>query len=330
MPDLFHSLRGYDLGHLRIIAGLWGLDLRARAPQDAAQELATALLEPRLAGELMSALPAEAAGALNALASAGGRIPWAAFERQFGEVREMGAGRRDREKPYLKPASPGETLYYRGILARAFFDTDKGPQEFAYLPDDWLPLIRPGPGAGIPAAAQTLGRRATPPERRQTIPATDRILDEATTYLAALRIGRAPGPDPVLQGLLRAAGLVKRDVLQAEAVKTFLKTPRREALRLLVNAWRGSDEFNELRLLPDLVCEGEWRNDPLAARGFLLNLLRAIPRAAWWSLASFAEESKPVFPTFNAPRATTTRGSSRTPKAPICAASTTGTASTEP
>ena len=27
MPDLFHTLLKYDLGHLRIIAGLWGLEL---------------------------------------------------------------------------------------------------------------------------------------------------------------------------------------------------------------------------------------------------------------------------------------------------------------
>ena len=299
MPDLLHSLRGYDLGQLRIIAGIWGLDLQAKSTQEAAQELVTALHEPRLAGELIGALPNDAAAAMNALARAGGRMPWAAFERQFGEVREMGAARRDREKPYLKPASPGEILYYRGILSRAFFDTDKGVQEFAYVPDDWLPLIRPG--AGGAGAAPPLGRRATPAERRQVVPATDGVLDEATTYLAALRIGQAPDPDPVLRSLLGGAGLIKRDVLQAAAVKKFLETPRRDALKMLVNAWRESEEFNELRLIPGLICEGEWRNDPRAARAFLLNLLRVIPRAAWWSLASFAEGTKARFPDFQRP-----------------------------
>jgi hypothetical protein len=301
MPDLFHALRGYDLGQLQIIAGLWGLDLQAKTPQDAAQELVAALHAPRLGSELISSLPDNAVSALNALARAGGRIPWAAFERQYGGVREMGAGRRDREKPYLRPASPGETLYYRGILARAFFDTDKGPQEFAYLPDDWLPLIRQSPEAGSPVAAQVLGRRATPAERRLTIPATDRILDEATTYLAAVRSGQAPDLDPVLRGLLGAAGLLKRDVLQAAAVKTFLETPRRDALKMLVSAWRDSEEFNELRLVPGLVCEGEWRNDARTARGFLLSLLRAIPRAAWWSLASFVDGVNARFPDFQRP-----------------------------
>ena len=54
-------------------------------------------------------------------------MPWAGFTRQFGDVREIGAGKRDREQPYLAPASAAEVLFYRGLLERAFFDTDKGP-----------------------------------------------------------------------------------------------------------------------------------------------------------------------------------------------------------
>ena len=60
----------------------------------------------------------------------------------------MGAARRDREKPHLNPASPAEVLFYRALLFRAFFNTDKGPQEFAYIPDDLLELV--GPPGHIP------------------------------------------------------------------------------------------------------------------------------------------------------------------------------------
>ncbi len=56
----------------------------------------------------------------------------------------MGAGKRDREHPHLKPASTSEVLFYRALIARAFFDTDKGPQEFAYIPDDLFELINHG------------------------------------------------------------------------------------------------------------------------------------------------------------------------------------------
>ena len=30
MPDLIHSLQNRDIGHLRIVAELWGLDSKAR------------------------------------------------------------------------------------------------------------------------------------------------------------------------------------------------------------------------------------------------------------------------------------------------------------
>ena len=72
-------------------------------------------------------------------------MPWAAFARQFGEIREAGPGRRDREQVYLNPASTAETLFYRAFLARAFFDTPNGAQEFAYIPEDLAQLIKPNP-----------------------------------------------------------------------------------------------------------------------------------------------------------------------------------------
>ena len=91
---------------------------------------------PDLVGEMVDSLNAQARSALEGLAQAGGKMPWAAFARQFGEIREAGPGRRDREQVYLNPVSAAETLFYRAFLARAFFDTPDGAQEFAYIPED--------------------------------------------------------------------------------------------------------------------------------------------------------------------------------------------------
>ena len=141
MPALVHSLQNHDLGNLRLIAGLWGLGLNSNDVDSAREELATSLLNPKLTTELIASLSSDLRTALSALVNAGGRLPLAAFVRQYGEIREMGAGRRDREHPHLKPASITEALFYRGLLARAFFDTIQGPQEFIYIPDDLLVLI---------------------------------------------------------------------------------------------------------------------------------------------------------------------------------------------
>src|SRR5512135_1038302 len=142
MPDLIQSLQHHDLAFLRIVAGLWGLELQSQETDEAANELAGSLLQPELAFEVLSALNPQPRSALAALTAANGRIPWAPFTRQFGDVRDMGAARRDREKPYLKPASASEALFYRALMSRAFFNTDKGPQEFAYIPDDLLRVVQ--------------------------------------------------------------------------------------------------------------------------------------------------------------------------------------------
>ncbi len=143
MPDLFHSLLKQDLGHLRIIAELWGLELNSTDSDAALEKLSVSLLEPGLLAELIDTLSPEANSAIDALVSSGGRIPWPMFTRKYGDIREAGAGKRDREKLYLQPESATEVLFYRGLLARAFFDTKKGPQEFAYIPDDLLNADQP-------------------------------------------------------------------------------------------------------------------------------------------------------------------------------------------
>jgi hypothetical protein len=325
MPDLLASLQDHDLGHLHIVAGMWGLELSSREAGAAAEELAACMLDAGLVSELTESLPAEAGTALRALIAREGRIPWAEFTRRFGQVREMGPGKRDRENPQFKPASPAETLYYRALLARAFFDTDKGPQEFAYVPADLLPLMghedpdllmngddglrvsgskSPSP-ENTAASAQALGRPASPGEHGEEALAGDRLLDDATTLLAALRLGITPPdtsiPRPVVQEFLRAAGLIKKSAPQPEPVKRFLEAPRGDALKMLVDRWIESESFNELQLMPGIICEGEWSNQPLVTREFLLSLLEPLPDGKWWSLPAFIRAVKEKYPDYQRP-----------------------------
>jgi hypothetical protein len=294
MPDLFDSLLKQDIGHLRVIAELWGLELKSIDADAAREELSVSLLEPALFAELI------------------GRIPWPTFTRKYGEIREAGAGKRDREKLYLHPASTTEILYYRALLARAFFDTQKGPQEFAYIPDDLLSLLsieeeeeQEGHPEVRAERVEPIGRAASPGEKGQDIPANDFILDDATTLLAALRLGIEP-PDtkiPVrtLQSLLQSANLIKGSTPQPELVKSFLEASRPDALTMLQNAWIESESFNELWLMPTILCEGEWKNQPQETREFLLNLLNAIPEGKWWSISAFIRDIKQKYADFQRP-----------------------------
>lgn len=319
MPDLFTSLQKQDLGHLRILAGLWGLELESNETSQALKELCASLLDPDLLAEILEALNPEARNALEALAAKNGRIPWAEFTRRFGDIREMGAGKRDRENPHLNPASTAEVLFYRALLARAFFNTANGPQEFAYIPDELLKIINHKGhedhegntqksseiSVNSMANPEPLGRPASPGEKAYPIPANDFILDDATTLLAALRLGIDPPetslPRPVLEGFLRAAKIILKSGPKPERVKAFLEAPREEARRMLADAWLESETFNELRQLPGLVFEGEWQNQPTVTREFLLNLLETIPDGKWWSLPAFVRDIKAKYADFQRP-----------------------------
>jgi XPB/Ssl2-like helicase family protein len=330
MPDLFDSLLKQDIGHLRIIAEFWGLELDSKSADASREKLTVSLLDPKLLAELTETLSPEADSAIKYLVNVGGRIPWPTFTRKFGDIREAGAGKRDREKLHLKPASAAEILYYRGLLARAFFDTEKGPQEFAYIPDDMLELLNRGiielhrenqvaslrlkdlssPLETV-AENESLGRPASPAEKGNEILANDFILDDVTTLLAALRMGKTLEADsslsmlqeriPVLQSLLNTANLVKQNVPQTEIVKNFLASSRTDALKMLQEAWVESQAFNELRLMPGIICEGEWTNQPQEMREFLLNLLDAIPENKWWSLNAFVRDVKQKYADFQRP-----------------------------
>ena len=303
MPDLIHSLLKQDIGHLRIIGEFWGLELESTDADSAREELSVSLLDFELLAELMASLSPQADSAITDLVNSGGRIPWATFTRKYGDIREMGAGKRDRERPHLKPSSTAEILFYRGLLARAFFETDKGSQEFAFIPDDLLLLVESRvAGEEQTETAEALGRPASPKERGQDILANDSILDDATTMLAALRMGKSGWqPDPRLNALLTSAKLIKKNILNPEAVKAFLESPRKDALKLLQDAWMESTTFNELKLVPGILCEGEWSNQPQETREFLLNLIDVIPEGKWWSLSAFIREIKQKYADFQRP-----------------------------
>jgi hypothetical protein len=312
MPDLTHSLLKHDMGHLGIIAEFWGLELVSTEVESAREELSASLLDLDLLAELMGSLSPQADSAITDLVNAGGRIAWATFARKYGDIREMGAGKRDRERPHLKPSSTAEILFYRGLLARAFFETDKGSQEFAYIPDDLLLRIESHRLAEEqPSTASALGRPASPGEKGSEIPADDHILDDATTLLAALRMGKdmesarllanLQVQTPALQLLLTSAHLIKNNAIQTDAVRTFLESPRKVALKMLQDAWLESATFNELKLMPGLIYEGEWTNQPHETREFLLNLLEAIPEGKWWSLNAFIRDIKQKYADFQRP-----------------------------
>lgn len=319
MPSFRQNLHGHDLGYLRIVADSWGFELQASELRTAVEELAGELQHEDHVDEVINTLPDEARAALDELLLHGGRLPWPRFTRLFGEVREMGPGRRDREKPYRRPISPAETLWYRGLVGRAFFDSATGPEEYAYIPEDLVPVLPAPQGDRV----DPHGRPASKTEFRHRVLATDRILDDACTLLAALRVGKSPHtmhefashPDAsasptslfpltsdFLISLVDTASLLDRENLpQPESTRAFLESTRGAALARLAGAWLNSATLNELHLIPDLQPEGEWENEPLQARRAVLSFLSQLPKGTWWNLEGFVSGMRKNQPDFQRP-----------------------------
>ncbi|MCP4139831.1 MAG: hypothetical protein GY755_05990 [Chloroflexi bacterium] len=303
MTTLERSLYKHDFGHLRVVAQLWGIELSAAERGTARTELSEKLLNPTLATEVTETLPAETRRALDSLTQNQGRILWSAFTREFGKIREFGAGKRDREKPYLSPISTAERLFYRALLARAFFDTPGGAQEFAYIPDDLFKIISLGATSRSPLPPE-LGRLARPEERKHILLANDHILDDITTSLAALRLGWEKPPFPpetsqrLVHDLLLAMRLITDEGIQTDSVKAHLEQSRANAFAQMRKIWQKSETLDELRQVPTLICEGEWINPTLDTRKTILGFLKRIQRGKWWSLNAFIADVKEQHPDF--------------------------------
>jgi hypothetical protein len=271
------------------------------------------LLDPRLAKEMIQSLPTEGQAAIADLLGSDGRMTWSFFTRRYGEVREMGSGRRDRARarPYLEPTSIAEVLFYRALIGRTFFDSPSGPEEFAYIPNDLMPLLHTNQAILI----ESFGRAALPAEHSLTNTVSERILADACTMLAALRMGLSgeqiplsdyPGCYPLnsesLKALLAASDLLDEDgAPESNPTRLFLEAEPGKALAQLAKGWQNSQQLNELSLLPHLILEGEWRNDPLRTRGAIIEFLEGVPRNTWWNIESFVEAIRQVSPDFQRP-----------------------------
>jgi hypothetical protein len=111
------ALDDHELIVLRVIGEWWELELTGEDKAACIKELSGALSRLDMSAE-MDYLGPEEAAALEDLIQSGGKVPVATFERTHGKVRQMGPGRLEREEPWLEPAGPTESLWYRGFLYR--------------------------------------------------------------------------------------------------------------------------------------------------------------------------------------------------------------------
>lgn len=325
MRSLEQALQDHELIVLRVIGEWWDLDLTGSDKASCVKALAKSLPQLDLAQEMNYLLPGEAAALTELLAA--GRVPVPVFSREHGEVRLMGPARLEREEPWLDPASPAESLWYRGFLYRGFDETPEGVIEFYYLPDELMAHFpQAAPAKAVKETTVPYPEPVAPPKEIQTAagqPSAGQLwaadaVDDLTTLLAlAQRTALQPdrldrlnqlllnsdaGRRSLLVNLAREMGMLRETeegIRPTRAAVSWLKESREVQLRALADAWSNSS-WNDLCHTPGLRCEGEnWHNDPILARTALLDTMPRSPN--WFRLSDLIAHVKRSDPDFQRP-----------------------------
>ena len=224
---------------------------------------------------MVNSLPDDAKKAFIAILENDGRMAWTKFARSFGDVRNMGSAKRERERPDINPNSPAEKLWYRGLIGRAFLKVKEEPQEFVFIPDEFLFLVKPHNNKNLNITVNSISSSLVVPRNF----VNNNLLQNACTLLAGLRKGMSKSEiQPFLQeipyqfvfGLLKTANIINSEnQLDVEATRLFLETPHNESILNLFNYWLNSNEINEMLLIPELIIENKIDNNAKQIRIFL-------------------------------------------------------------
>ena len=141
MRSLRHALSDYPLVYLEELARYLGLSLRAHTPEDAARALAAHLLSLDVWQRVYRQLSPAAREALLTVAHASPPLAWLTFVRRWGPIREGGFQRLLREQPWRHPLTPGEELFFRGLIFRTTFQQGSMVGEVVYVPDEIQMLL---------------------------------------------------------------------------------------------------------------------------------------------------------------------------------------------
>lgn len=341
MKTLYQSLLDYELTLLRGIATRQAVPLAVANQAQMIARLVEALLSPATLAIILAELSTEEKAALQLLLDHGGHIEGPRFARDYGHIRPMGPARMEREQPWHHPVNPAESLWYKGLIYKAFQLTPQGNLEMVYIPTDMLPLIQLSPPA--PTSTQPdLGRLpvATVPTPQISRSGEGRLRENLFSLLVYLQItpvrlektaqtGQtvfpylstkdkralleillpAPALEAELEFLLhlgqRAGFLtIKHGRLKPERdpTRAWLQSPLPAQIQHLQNTWRADPSWNELWRTPGLTPQPTgWENSPLRARGRILEHLTQITTEEWVSLNDFIAAIKHIEPDFQRP-----------------------------
>jgi hypothetical protein len=307
MPSLKKMLQAYDHDLIGRISSFWGVDSANLEFSSAVEALCQSMEDTSLAVEMVESLAAEARQALGFLAANPQKVTWAQFTRIYGEVREYGPAGREREEPELHPISIAEMLWYRGFIGKAFMNLPPEPREFAFIPVELISFAASEKKTKLNLEISPIPSSSIKKEVR----ADSRLVDHMVDWLAAKRMGR-PLPEKAwknwhsnekfMTAIASEGGLVdQKGEPLTESLPNFFQQDREEILANWLTGWLNSTKINELKALPGLSIEGNWQNDPLRPRKFLLETIKPFSSECWYSLDALVNTIKSNSPDFQRP-----------------------------
>jgi len=306
MPTLKEMLHDYESDQIEIIAEAWGITDDLQGKKNKPGVCAELLNNSDLFQELFETLPANEKKGLIALATSNGKISRGIFEQKYGKLREMGAGLRQKKRPFRDPISCTENLYYKGFLGLAFLETGPSAIEQVYLPVEFLNYLKKSIPSDEPIH----------PLPQPSTKTSGKIQKEnfSILHFTALALSALRGDLPTHERekllseslfrfsrmILKESGLLEEDSLikDSNKLKDYLSIPGQTLHKELINTWKNSTAINELRMLPDLICEGKWKNDPIAPREWIWGIVLEELAEGWIELEEFIAFVKGTKPNF--------------------------------
>ena len=272
--DIYSNREADELIH---IADTWGIELSDPHEPRAYLRLATSIKNLDTIEEIINTLPAPLQAALIDLQKHGGKIAWEHFKQQYGDVRIMGAAQRQKIQIYENPISVAESLWFRGLIGKAFLSISKQPLEYAVLPEELKnhpEFTRLSPNV---EKAHMPGRTEA---KEKIFFAGLNLADHICTFLAAQRSGIDNKITSLHLPLIPyqfLAELVdellfeeKQKNLPVQTIKTLLENPRPVIWLNFFKLWRHSKRLNEIRDNPYFTFEGNWLLNIGGIREFVL------------------------------------------------------------
>lgn len=278
---------------LRGLAETQGIKARSEVKAELIDRLHDHLSRSEVVSMNLSMLTSDERAALDrVIAARGGKIALHILEREFGKVRQMGAGRLERLKPWRSPSTPTERLFYLGLLYIGYGAIGDYLGKVFFIPTEILAHL---PALEAPPARFDVQPLPEPPT--QIVHADRRTVYDAFVLLSVIqrhwpsaregvdgqhalrslpqaamteiqeRLSVPPDPtSKAAEGTRRTALLWRlverigsaanpdedRRNLDLRAVREWLEQPAGKRLLTLQNTWHEDRHWNELWHVPSL------------------------------------------------------------------------------